>query len=255
MEDPYGSKLLEILLINAMFALDNSLIMVAAANHLSKKKALIAIIIGILAAVGLRYGFASEVLIIFKQVIPIYLLGGLILAWMIRSLLQEDSHAAKESESLVRVLVWIIFTDFAMSIDSSIYNFSKANGDAMLLSIGVLCNIPLMFLFAFCGGKLLKRYPKLIYIVAGTLAYAAGEMIVGEAMLHQYLLNQGINIASVETYMPWLGPICVIVYWLRCDNSVTRVLDTITHTISNIIKLAVRVIYINRLTERFNNES
>ena len=69
----------------------------------------------------------------------------------------------------------------------SVWNSDLAKSDWTLLILGLLLSIPIIMLGSALIIKLINRYPIIIYIGAGLIAYTAGKMIVADQAILPYL--------------------------------------------------------------------
>ena len=67
-----------------------------------------------------------------------------------------------------------------------------AHGDFLLVVLGLLISVPIMVLGSTLILKWVERYPVIIYIGAGVLAWTAATMISNEAIVQEYLLENRV---------------------------------------------------------------
>lgn len=254
MDDPGGSLLLQILLVNVFLALDNSLLIIASTSHLKRWKAVVIPGTGIIIAVAMRWLLAEKVISKFIEVLPFGALGGIMLAFMTYGFIKGSMHNKQSERSWVLVLLSITFGDLVMSLDNTIYNVSQTVGETGLLRLSIWSNLPLMILFALGGRWLLKRFPFCVHIAGAVLGFAAIKLIIEDKWLYNYLYQQDINIHNLAN-LPYLTALFVFAFGVyeNRDKVILLLKATGNRFISvvGVVKnLAYRVIYRVRLVER-----
>ncbi len=210
----YALKLGEILLLNILLSGDNAVVIGLAARGLSEKHRRRAIIAGGLGAVGLRIIFTFIITILLD--IPfIHLVGGILLLYISWSLLKPEGP---EQESDVNTsglwpAIWtIIAADAVMSLDNVVAITAAADGDFILLMIGLAMSIPIVMFGSDILANLLNRFPILIYlgvfilIVTAIEIGAAEEFILDWHPLETWETAVLVAIASVVIFgLGWWG--------------------------------------------------
>lgn len=173
----------QILVINLVLSGDNALVIAMASKDLpdaNKKKA---VWIGTLGAVLLRCVLTFIAVLLLK--IPFLQAGGaILLLWIAFKLLadQHNSHVrVSESTSMWSAINTILIADIVMSLDNVLAIAGIAGGDLALIMIGIVLSIPIVVWGSGIISKLLSKFPVLLYIGAGILAYTAGEMILQDS--------------------------------------------------------------------------
>lgn len=173
----------QILIINLVLSGDNALVIAMASKDLPEKQKKRAIWIGTFGAVVLRCVLTFAALLLLK--IPYLQAGGaLLLLWISFKLLadqQENGIHVSESPSMWKAINTILIADFVMSLDNVLAIAGLANGDLALIMIGILLSIPIVVWGSGIISKLLQKFPVLLYIGAGILAYTAGEMLLQDS--------------------------------------------------------------------------
>lgn len=217
--DPGGSSiiliLLQMLLLNCAFALDNAAILLMAANGLERKDAVKAIFAGISGAIILRLLFAVILAAaVNMSKFPLSFVGGVIL--ILLTLKMTETSRTRGKAAIFSVVLTIILGDLWMSLDNTIALVVLAKGNMSLLIAGLLSNIPIILCLAYLGDKVLKLFPPVIYIAAALLAYTGIQMILSDPWI-----NNHINLQQYG-YMGWIAAGLVILYgaintdWERC---------------------------------------
>jgi YjbE family integral membrane protein len=182
---PWWSALLAIILIDLVLAGDNAIVIALAARnlppHLQKK----AIAWGTVGAIAVRSIMTVGVVWLLK--IPgLMLVGGLGLLWIAYKLLadQDDkAHDGPMASTFWGAMKTIVVADALMGVDNVLGVAGAAHGAFDLVVIGLLVSIPIVVFGSTMVLKLVERFPLIINIGAGVLAFTAAKMIVSEPLL------------------------------------------------------------------------
>ncbi|WP_054956640.1 TerC family protein [Paenibacillus dakarensis] len=173
----------QILIINLVLSGDNALVIAMASKDLPEQQRKKAVWIGTVGAVLLRCVLTFIAVLLLK--IPYLQAGGaLLLLWIAFKLLadQQENHIRiSESLSIWSAINTILIADFVMSLDNVLAIAGIADGDLALIMIGIVLSIPIVVWGSGIISKLLQKFPFLLYIGSGILAYTAGEMILQDA--------------------------------------------------------------------------
>ncbi len=189
------TALLSIVVIDLVLAGDNAIVIALAARnlppHLQKK----AIIWGTVGAVVVRSAMTIGVVWLLK-VPGLMLVGGLALVWIAYKLLSDDSgedeHGAPAT-TLAGAMKTIIIADAVMGVDNVLAVAGAAHGSFLLVVLGLLISIPIVVWGSRLVLKLMTRYPVIIYLGAGVLAFTAVKMILGEPLIKPFFAaNQAL---------------------------------------------------------------
>jgi YjbE family integral membrane protein len=198
------TALLSIIVIDLVLAGDNAIVIALAARnlppHLQKK----AIIWGTVGAVVVRSAMTIGVVWLLK--IPgLMLVGGIALVWIAYKLLSDDSGEDEHGQSastLAGAMKTIIVADAVMGVDNVLAVAGAAHGSFLLVVLGLLISIPIVVWGSTLVLKLMARYPAIIYIGAGVLAFTAVKMIVHEPLVREFfnanpVINWGLYVLIV----------------------------------------------------------
>lgn len=173
----------QILIINLVLSGDNALVIAMASRDLPEPNKRKAVWIGTFGAVILRCLLTVIAVLLLK--VPYLQAGGaLLLLWIAFKLLAEQHSneiRVSETSSMWRAVNTILIADFVMSLDNVLAIAGLANGDLALIMIGIVISIPIVVWGSGIISKLLQKFPLLLYIGAGILAYTAGEMILQDS--------------------------------------------------------------------------
>jgi YjbE family integral membrane protein len=181
----WWSALLAIVLIDLVLAGDNAIVIALAARNLPAHLQKRAIVWGTVGAVVVRSSMTIGVVWLLR--IPgLMLVGGLGLVWIAYKLLAPgeggDEHGPQAS-TFWGAMKTIIVADALMGIDNVLGVAGAAKGSMELVVLGLLISIPIVVWGSTLVLKLVDRFPVIMYLGAGVLAYTAGHMIVSEPLL------------------------------------------------------------------------
>ncbi|MFC4778494.1 TerC family protein [Paenibacillus sp. GCM10023252] len=184
---------LQILLINVLLSGDNAIVIAMASQQLPPEQRKRAVWWGAAAAVGLRC-LLTLAAISLLQVPYLQAVGAVLLLYIAVKLLADagvgdSSHIVGKPRSLSHAVRTIIAADFIMSLDNVLAIAAVAEGEPVLILLGIGLSIPMIIWGSQMLGVLLGRFPFFIYIGAGLLGYAAGEMLVSDPGLHRLILH------------------------------------------------------------------
>ncbi len=182
----WWSALLAIILIDLVLAGDNAIVIALAARSLPKHLQKKAIVWGTVGAIAVRTVMTLVVVWLLK--IPgLMLVGGLGLLWIAYKLIADQSGDEGE-HSPAATTFWgamktIVIADALMGIDNVLGVAGAAHGAFDLVVIGLLISVPIMVFGSALVLRLVDRFPSIMYIGAGVLAFTAGSMMVSEPIL------------------------------------------------------------------------
>ncbi len=141
----------------------------------------------------LKLFFAA--VITFLLNVPFLQVAGALLVWMAWRLFHDDPHGGrggvKAGESAWEAIRIIVVADAVMSLDNviALVGAARINGEVsfVLLAIGLATTVPLVVFGAALLTSLLDRFPVLVYLDAGLLAFLAVEMVFQDMALRHYL--------------------------------------------------------------------
>ena len=183
---------LQVLLIDLVLAGDNAIVVGALAAGLPPDQRRKVILIGVLAALFLRVGFALVVTQLL-QIVGLILAGGLLLLWVAWKMWREmrhagqspgsdeilgDEHSGLRSARSFSGAVWAVaVADISMSLDNVLAVAGAAREHPGILIVGLVFAVALMGLAANVIAKYIERYRWIAYIGLVVIIYVAGKMI------------------------------------------------------------------------------
>ncbi|PWV95438.1 YjbE family integral membrane protein [Paenibacillus cellulosilyticus] len=185
---------MQIVLINMLLSGDNAVVIAMASNGLPNAQRKKAVWWGSAAAVLLRCILTVAAVALLQ--IPYLQATGALLLGMIAVKLFRDAFngdeadmlgngGRKRSVSLITAIRTIVAADFIMSLDNVLAIAAIADGEPVLLILGIVASIPIIIWGSHFVGALLRKFPPLVYVGAALLGYAAGEMLVSDPGLNK----------------------------------------------------------------------
>lgn len=216
-DSAFVSSLLIIITINIVLSGDNAVVIAIACRKLAPQQRKRAILWGTFLAVIVRV--IATVLAVYLLKIPfLYLVGGAVLLWISYNLLREEDEDSQieSSEDIVQAVKTIVVADVMMGLDNVLAIAGAANGNIVLIVLGLIISVPLMVFGSQLILKAMERFNWLVYLGSAVLAWAAANMITNEEIiadgLSQYRgLEAVIKIVLVALVL-FLG------YWQRSHH-------------------------------------
>ena len=174
--------LLGIMMVNIVLSGDNAVVIAMASRNLPPKQQKMAILWGSAGAIGLRVGL-TLVAVMLLSIPYLQFLGGVLLVWIAAKLLMEDGHddeSIQASDSYMSAIKTIIIADLVMSLDNTLAIAAIADGNYMLLALGLALSIPLIVFGSKLLMTIMEKYPVFIYAGAALIAWTAGEMMLSD---------------------------------------------------------------------------
>jgi YjbE family integral membrane protein len=174
----------QVIMIDLVLAGDNAIVIGLAAAGLPPDQRRKAIILGILAATGLRILFAAFTVQLLA-IVGLLLAGGILLLWVCWKMwreLRSPSHAAhgdgKAAPKTLAAAAWqIIVADVSMSLDNVLAVAGAAREHPSALVFGLALSIVLMGVASNFIAGLLERHRWIAYVGLAIILYVAGDMI------------------------------------------------------------------------------
>jgi YjbE family integral membrane protein len=189
----FFSALLAIIIIDLVLAGDNAIVIALAARKLPPDLQMKAVVWGTGGAIAVRVAMTIIVVALLK--IPwVMLIGGVALVWIgYRLLASEDSgegHAGGHTVTgFWSALRTIIIADAVMGLDNVLGVAGAAKGSFLLVLLGLLISIPIMVWGSTLILRIVDRYPVVVYLGAGVLAWTAAGMILHEPWVKERLAD------------------------------------------------------------------
>ena len=173
----------QVVLIDVLLAADNAIVVGALAAGLPPAMRRKVILVGVVAALVLRIGFALVVTQLL-QIVGLVLAGGLLLVWVAWKMWRElrggdgDDALAHRAPRRFWAAAWAVaVADISMSLDNVLAVAGAARDHPGILAIGLILSVALMGLAANILARVIDRYRWLAYVGLLVILWVAGKMI------------------------------------------------------------------------------
>lgn len=173
--------LVKIIFINIILSGDNAVVIALACRRLPEEQRKKAVFWGSFGAIALRVALTFVAVWLLR--IPFFqIIGGLLLLWIAFKLIkgEEESDHTNAGNSLAEAVRTIIMADLVMSLDNVVAVAGAAQGNILLIIIGLAVSMPLIIWGSHFLMALMNRFPIVVILGAGLLGYTAGEMIMSD---------------------------------------------------------------------------
>lgn len=189
MESTFWISMFTIVLSDLLLSGDNAVVIGMAARRLPTEQRKRAILIGSGIAVLLRASLTTIAAYLLH--IPFLMTaGGLLLFFIAGKLVTGDNHdvAHVEAGSTFRSAIkTIIVADVVMSLDNVMAVAGAAHGNVWLVLFGLALSIPLLMWGSGFVARFIARFPFILYIGGAVLGYIAGDLIIHDPWVFQYV--------------------------------------------------------------------
>lgn len=198
---PFVLGLLTVFVVNLVLSGDNGVVIALAAKSLARALRLRAITVGAACAVLLRVAatfYATPLL----NIEFLRLTGGVVILWIAVSLFNEAEPGAKHTKhpaGFWKAIWLIIAADLTMSTDNIIAIAAVAQGNFLLLLIGLGLSIPFVVFASTLIANLMDKHPVVVYLGAGILGKVGAEMIISDPFAVRVLHPSSALRYGVET--------------------------------------------------------
>ncbi len=200
----FWSVIFSIVIIDLVLAGDNAIVIGLAARHIPKEYQKKVILGGTLGAIIVR-SILTMVVVWLLRIPGLLLLGGLLLIWIAYKLLvEEKKHGEmKLGNSIWSAIKTIVVADSVMGLDNVLAVAGAAHGNFGLVIMGLLISVPIVVWGSTIILVWVERYPAIIYLGAGILAWTAAKMIADERLLTQIftdnsMLEWGLSLVIIS---------------------------------------------------------
>jgi YjbE family integral membrane protein len=200
------SALAAIVVIDLVLAGDNAIVIALAARNLPKDMQRRAIVWGTAGAVLVRATLTVAVLWLL-QVPGLMLAGGVLLVWIAYRLLagdDADKHDVAPAKGFWAAMRTIVIADAVMGLDNVLAVAGAAYGSILLVVLGLVISIPIVVWGSTLILHWIERFPALLYLGGGVLAWTAAKMIVGEPVVQEWLAARPAGV-TMSVYLVIIG--------------------------------------------------
>ena len=203
----------QIIIVNIVLSGDNAVVIALAARSLPPHQQKQAIIWGSVAAIVMRV-ILTIVAVEMLKMPYLKLVGAVLLFWIAVQLLvpgEDGEDGIKSGGNLWTAIRTILIADLVMSLDNVIGVAAAAKGDNVLLMLGLAISIPLIIFGSTIILKLMDRYPMIITGGAALLGWVAGEMLITDPILVDWI---AANMSWMHIHVP-LAPLVSEISWAQ----------------------------------------
>lgn len=194
MSSEFLIPLLTIIGIDIVLGGDNAIVVALACRNLPAHVRNKAMIGGILLAIVARalLTLIAVQLLAIPYSMPI---GGAILLWIAFRLLtvKEEEHNISGESRVFDAIKTIVIADVVMGFDNVLAVAGAANGNQLLVVLGLLISVPIIIWGSKLILFLMNKYSFIIYMGAGILVYTSAKMILKEDLIVDYMGYIGLN--------------------------------------------------------------
>jgi YjbE family integral membrane protein len=198
-----------IFVVNGLLSGDNAVLIALACRGLPRRERIWGMVIGA--------GVASILLIVFTAVVSslmqwpyLRFVSGLILFWVAIKLVAPAAHdgdgTPEATRDLWRAVRLVVVADIVMSLDNVVAVAAIANGQYVLLGLGLVVSIPIVIGGSALVLALIERFPIVVWVGAAVLGWVAGGLLATDPMLQGHLHAAAqVNVAVDEQIFGWAG--------------------------------------------------
>lgn len=172
------SGLSTIILLDLVLAGDNAIVIALAARKLPPPLQKKAVFWGSFGAVAVRIALTA-VVVWLLELPGLMLAGGLLLLPIAWKLLKQDeaSHDIAAADGFWGALRTIVVADALMGLDNVLAIAGASHGNLLLVVLGLAISVPLVVWGSTLILKLIERFPVIVYLGAGAIAWTAARMV------------------------------------------------------------------------------
>ncbi|MBO0752572.1 MAG: TerC family protein [Bradyrhizobiaceae bacterium] len=181
---------LQIMGINILLSGDNAVVIALAVRALPPRQRFWGMVLGAGCAAALLILFTGIVATLLK--LPyLKLVGGIALFWVAVKLVVPQPHDEEDTpeavEDLWRAVRVVVIANIVMSLDNVIAVAAAANGDYLLLGLGLAVSIPVVIAGSALFLVILERFPWVVWAGGALLGWIAGGLLPGDAVVSQHI--------------------------------------------------------------------
>ncbi len=187
--EQFISALIAIIIIDLVLAGDNAIVIAIAARNVPRHLQKRAIIWGTAGAIVVR-AVMTLFVVWLLQIPGLLLVGGLLLIWIAYSLVapvREKKITDAAAATFWSAMKTIVIADAVMGFDNVLGVAGAAHESFLLVIVGLLISVPIVVWGSTLILVWMERFPALIYIGAGVLAWTSAKMITDEPLLKEFL--------------------------------------------------------------------
>jgi YjbE family integral membrane protein len=220
----FFSALATIVLLDLVLAGDNAIVIGLAARNVPQHLQRRVILWGMAGAIVSR-ALLTLVVVWLLRIPGFLLVGGLALVWIAWRLARDDAtpggHRIDAKTSVRAAVGTIVVADAVMGVDNVLAIGGAAQGSALLVVLGLVISIPIVIWGSALIVRVADRFPAVVIVGAGVLAWTAAKMIASEALLGGVFARApGLRLALDAAV---IGAVTLPALWRRARPSDRRV--------------------------------
>lgn len=197
--------LLKIIWVNLLLSGDNAVVIALAARSLPAQQQKLAIFWGSGAAIVLR--IVLTIFAVALLTLPwLKIVGAVLLVWIGVQLLvpeEEGEEGVTSHDNLMTAIRTILVADLVMSLDNVLAVAAAAEAGPpeakmTLLVIGLAISIPIVIFGSTVVLKMMEKFPIIITFGAALLGWIAGEMLVTDPAIVEWVKTEAQWLASYK---------------------------------------------------------
>jgi YjbE family integral membrane protein len=181
---------LSIFVVNGLLSGDNAVLIALACRGLPRRERMWGMLIGASVASALLIAFTAVVSSLM-QLPYLRFVSGLLLVWIAMRLAGPadlDGEGTPEAaKDLWRAVRLVVVADIVMSLDNVVAVAAIANGQYVLLGLGLVISIPIVIGGSALVLALMERFPIIVWIGAAILGWVAGGLLATDPMVQRHL--------------------------------------------------------------------
>jgi YjbE family integral membrane protein len=200
--------LLQIMAVNLILSGDNAVVIALACRNLPPHQQRWGIFFGAGAAVVLLVLFA--VFVTYLLAVPfLHIFFGALLLWIAYKLMVEEGDEAhiEAASSLWHAIRIIAIADVVMSFDNIVAVAAVANGNVILMSIGLAISIPMVVYGAALLIRVLQRFPVIVPAAAALIGFVGGEVMLDDPAWKDWIVRHA---AWAPELLPLVSAVVVV---------------------------------------------
>jgi YjbE family integral membrane protein len=207
----FAAALAAIVVIDLVLAGDNAIVIALAARNVPRHLQRRAMVWGAAGAVVVR-SLLTLTVVWLLQFPGLLFVGGAMLVWIAYKLLIPEHESGDANKIVGASTFWgairtIVMADMVMGLDNVLGVAGAAHGSFTLVILGLLISIPILVWGSSILLRYVERYPGLVYLGAGVLAFTAVKMMTSEPAF-------GVALASFPAAAPMVYGVTVFgVLW------------------------------------------
>ena len=213
-------SLAQISVINIVLSGDNAVVIALACRRLSPKHQKVAFIWGSVGVVVLMVVLTA--IVVWLLSLPyLEIVGSLMLTWIGIKLLAAEEEGGGEDgveqkSTLMAAIRTIIIADIIMSLDNVLAMAGAAKGHMWMLFVGLAITVPVILFGSALLMKLMERFPFFVLVGAGLIGWVAGEMIISDPSIKDWVENNA-------SFLHWVSPIGFTVIVIATGKILERI--------------------------------